>query len=132
MTVVFPVLADAEFEQRVVSLLHSFRYHSIQPVVAVGQADGDIALIARNQGGHLFLVHGQQVAAGNRASTVDVQRLIDAVRREQAAGGILVITGTFTQAAINLAQYSRVPIFLFDGRTLARVSARPSLAWPAA
>jgi restriction endonuclease Mrr len=129
---IFPVLPDAEFEQRVISLLHAFQYRSIQPVRHVGQPAMDIDLIARDQHGHLFLVQGQQFAAGSRAGSADVQRLIDAVRREEAAGGIFVTTANFTQAAINLAQYSRGPIFLFDGRALSRVPARPSLAWPAA
>ncbi len=123
-------LSDAAFEQRIADLLRSLHYHSIQHIGLPGRQGID--LIARDQHGHLFLVQCQQYAPGNKAGSADMQDLVDAVIRERAAGGIFVTTATFTQAAINLAQYSRVPIVLYDGAALARLSARSPRAWSAA
>lgn len=123
-------LSDAAFEQRIADLLRSLHYHGIQHIGLPGRQGID--LIARDQHGHLFLVQCQQYAPGNKAGSADMQDLVDAVIRERAAGGIFVTTATFTQAAINLAQYSRVPIVLYDGAALARLSARSPRAWPAA
>ena len=124
------VLSDREFEQRVAELLHASHFHGIQHISPPGRPGID--LIARDQHGHLFLVHCHHVAPGTRTGSAEVQRLLDAVRQEQAGGGILVTTGSFTQAAVNLAQYSRVPIILYDGQALTWHSTRPALAWPAA
>lgn len=127
----FQAMSDAEFEQRVANLLRAAGYQGIQHVGEPGRQGID--LIARDRNGHLFLVHVQQHAPGDRAGSIDMQQLIDAVIEEKAAGGIFVTTATFTQAAINLAQYSRVPIVLYDGAALSRLAARPSArSWSAA
>jgi restriction system protein len=124
--IALPSLTAAEFEHRVTRLLHEFGFHSLQQIGQPGRPGID--LIARDQQNRLYLVECRQFATGNRVSSADVKRLVEAVEHEQAAGGIFVTTGSFTQAAINLAQYSRVPILLYDGRALARQPA--PVAWP--
>ena len=127
----FQAMSDAEFEQRVADLLRTAGYQSIQQVSQPGRQGID--LITRDRNGHLFLVQVQQHAPGDRAGSIDMQELINAVIEEKAAGGIFVTTATFTQAAINLAQYSRVPIVLYDGAALSRLAARPGArSWSAA
>jgi restriction system protein len=124
-------MSDAEFEQRVADLLRAAGYQSIQHVGEPGRQGIDI--VTRDRNGHLFLVQVQQYAPGDRAGSIDMQELINAVVEEKAAGGIFVTTATFTQAAINLAQYSRVPIVLYDGAALSRLAARPTArSWSAA
>lgn len=127
----FQSLSSAEFEQRVTGLLRTAGYQHTQHVGEAGRQGIDF--ITRDRNGHLFLVQVQQYAPGDRAGSIDMQELIDAVIEEKAAGGIFVTTATFTQAAINLAQYARVPIVLYDGAALHRLAARPqSRSWSAA
>lgn len=114
------VAAGTEFEWHVVDMLQSLDYRAVQRVGGAG--DNGIDIVAETKQGETVLVQCKRFATGNRVGSVDIQKLLGAVVHHGADGGIFVTTSSYTPAAIALASSGRVPIALYDGRDVARLS----------
>jgi restriction system protein len=118
------VPSGTAFEWQVVELLEALDYRHVRHVGGAG--DRGIDIIARDNRGRTLLVQCKRFTSGTKIGSVDIQKLIGAVVHHGADGGIFVTTSTYTPAAAALARGGRVPIDLFDGHDIARLSRRLS------
>ena len=113
-----------------VAVLTALGYRQIQRLPRTS-SEMDMDFFARDEHQHTVLVRWRALPAGERVTVVTIAQLIDAVATQRAASGVVITSGAFTPAAINLALHSQVPVSLYDGAAIASIVA-PSAISPAA